>query len=68
MLGAAQVKVQPGAVLQPGQRVTVGAGGTVRALQTRTLDGMLVSESAATVGVMLKPAGDGMAWVLVNPQ
>lgn len=40
----------------------------MRALQTRTLDGMLVSEGAATVGMMLKPAGDGMAWVLVNPQ
>lgn len=68
VLGAAQVRVQPGAVLQPGQRVTVGTGGTVRALQTRTLDGMEVSEGAATVGVVLQAADDGMAWVLVNPQ
>lgn len=68
VLGAAQVRVQPGAVLQPGQRVTVGAGGTVRALQTRTLDDMVVSEGAATVGVVLQAAHDGMAWVLVNPR
>jgi hypothetical protein len=44
---------------QPGQRVAVGAGGAVRALQTRTVDGMLVAEGAATVGVVLAPAEDG---------
>ena len=36
VLGAAQVKVQDGETLLPGQRVTVGANGAVRALQTRT--------------------------------
>jgi hypothetical protein len=68
VLGAAQAKVQPGETLQPGQRVTVGANGAVRGLQTRTVDGMVVSEGAATVGAVLEPAGDGRVWVLVNPQ
>ncbi len=67
VLGAAQVKVQPGETLQPGQRVTVGANGAVRALETRTLDGMVVSEGAATVGVVLQAASEGRVWVLVNP-
>ncbi|MCB0041847.1 MAG: hypothetical protein KDE23_19320, partial [Caldilinea sp.] len=68
VLGAAQVKVQDGEVLQPGQRVTVGADGAVRALQTRTVEGMEVSEGAATLGVVLEAPKDGMVWVLVNPQ
>ncbi|MCB0041846.1 MAG: hypothetical protein KDE23_19315 [Caldilinea sp.] len=66
--GAAQVKVQNGEALQPGQRVTVGADGAVRALQTRTVEGMEVSEGAATLGVVLEAPKDGMVWVLVNPQ
>ena len=68
VLGAAQVKVQAGESLQTGQRVTVGADGAVRSLQTRALEGMVISEGAPTVGVVLQPAGDGMVWVLVNPQ
>ncbi len=68
VLGAAQVKVQPGETLQPGQRVTVGANGAVRALETRTLDGMVVTEGAATVGVVLRAASEDAVWVLVNPQ
>jgi hypothetical protein len=68
VLGAAQVKVQAGESLQPGQRVTVGADGAVRSLQTRALEGMVISEGAPTVGVVLQAAGDGTVWVLVNPQ
>ena len=68
VLGAAQVKVQAGKAIQPGQRLTVGANGAVRALQTRTVDGMVVSEGAPTIGVALQEPKDGLIWVLVSPQ
>lgn len=68
VLGAAQVKVQAGKAIQPGQRVTVGANGAVRALQTRTIEGMVVSEGAPTIGVALQEPKDGLIWVLVSPQ
>lgn len=51
--GVAQVKVQDGASIQPGQRLTAAADGTARALQTRTLDGMVVTEGAPVIGVAL---------------
>ena len=68
VLGAAQVKAQAGKAIQPGQRVTVGANGAVRALQTRTIEGMVVSEGAPTIGVALQEPADGLVWVLVSPQ
>ena len=68
VLGVAQVKVQAGKAIQPGQRLTVGANGAVRALQTRTVDGMVVSEGAPTIGVALQEAKEGLIWVLVSPQ
>ncbi len=68
VLGAAQVKVQDGETLVPGQRVTVGANGAARALETRMVEGMEVSEGAATVGAVLEAPKDGMVWMLVNPQ
>ncbi len=68
VLGAAVVKVQDGDALEPGQRVTAGADGAVRALQTRTVDGMVVSEGAPVLGVALEAPQDGLVWVLVNPQ
>lgn len=68
VLGAARVKVQHGAVVQPGQRLTTGEGGTVRALQTRTVEGMVVTEGAPVIGVALEAPKDGMVWVLVNSQ
>ena len=52
--GVAQVKVAPGSDLNAGDRVTASdRAGAVRALQTRTLDGMIVSESAPTIGIAL---------------
>ena len=52
-----------------GQRLTAGDGGSVRALQSRTVEGMVVTEGAPVIGVALEaPAKDGMVWVLVNPQ
>lgn len=68
VLGAAQVKALAGTAIQPGQRVTVGAAGAVRALQTRTVEGMLVAEGAPTVGVALQAPQDGLVWVFVSPQ
>lgn len=68
VLGAVQVKAQAGSAIQPGQRVTVGADGAVRALQTRTIDGMVVAEGAPTVGVALQEPQDGLVWVFVSPQ
>lgn len=74
VMGAALVKVQDGEALQPGQRVTTGAHGAVRALGTLTVqlagdEGTAdIAESAPTVGVVLEAPKDGLVWVLVNPQ
>jgi hypothetical protein len=52
--GVAQVKVAPGSNIRAGDRVTASdQAGTVRGLQTRTLDGMVVGESAPTIGIAL---------------
>ncbi len=73
VLGAVQVKLQAGTTAQPGQRVTLGAHGAVRTLQTlkvQLADGAgtaEIAETAPTLGVVLQPAADGMVWVLVNP-
>ena len=54
VLGVAQVKVQDGASIQPGQRLTASeVAGTVRALRTETLNGMVVSEGAPVIGTAL---------------
>ncbi len=67
--GPMQVKVAPGeSAVAAGTRLTVAANGSVRPLQTRTVDGMIVTEGAPVVGVALEAARDGLVWVLVNPQ
>ena len=68
VLGAALVRVQDGGTVLAGQRLTAGDGGSVRALQSRTVEGMAVSEGAPVLGVAMQDAKDGMVWVLVNPQ
>ena len=70
--GVAQVKVDAGAApITAGQRLT-GAKmpGQARALRSANLDGMVVTEGAPVIGVALEPlaAGQGLIWVLVNPQ
>jgi hypothetical protein len=67
VLGAAPVKLQSDVTVQPGQRLVVGARGTVRPMQTRFVDGMLVTEGAPAVGAALQAASEGMVWVLINP-
>ena len=67
--GPMQVKVAPGeSVIAAGTRLTAGADGSVRPLQTRTVDGMVVTEGAPVIGVALEAAKNGLVWVLVNPQ
>ena len=70
VFGPARVKVDTsqGAV-QPGMRLTAAEGGRVRALKTVVVDGVTLSESAATIGIALDaPDEEGLVWVLVNPQ
>jgi hypothetical protein len=67
--GPMQVRTAPGeSSITAGERVTAAADGTVRALATRTVDGMVVSEGAPALGIALEPAKDDLVWVLVNPQ
>jgi hypothetical protein len=67
--GPMQVKAAPGdTAIAAGARLTVGSDGHVRPLQTRTVEGMVVTEGAPVVGVALGAAKDGLVWVLVNPQ
>jgi hypothetical protein len=69
VLGVAQVKVQDGAAIQPGQRLTpADTPGTARALRTVQVEGVSVDEGGPALGVALEPVKDGMVWVLVNPQ
>ncbi len=68
VMGAALVKVQDGETILAGQRLTAGDGGSVRALQSRTIEGMVVTEGAPVIGVALEAAKDGLVWVMVNPQ
>lgn len=70
--GVAQVKADATAgPISAGQRLTSAtAPGHARTLQSKTLDGMLVAEGAPVVGLALESlnAGQGLIWVLVNPQ
>jgi hypothetical protein len=69
VLGPMQVKAAPGeGAITAGMRLTAAAGGGVRPLQTRTVEGMVVSEGAPVIGTAMGPAQDGLVWVLVNPQ
>jgi hypothetical protein len=52
--GVTRVKVAPGSRITVGDRVTASdQAGTVRGLQTRTFDGMVIAESAPTIGIAL---------------
>ncbi|MBK6432294.1 MAG: hypothetical protein IPF85_16395 [Anaerolineae bacterium] len=70
--GAARVRVSAAdGPVTVGQRLTAAdLAGHARALRTRTLDGMIVSEGAPVIGTALEPlaAGEGLIWVLVNVQ
>ena len=51
-------------------RLTVGDDGRAWTLQTRTLDGIEVTEGAQPIGVALEGLDDseGLIWTLVNVQ
>lgn len=69
VLGVAQVKVQAGETIQPGQRLTAAdTPGFARALRTVQVEGVVVDESGPVIGVALDGVEDGLVWVLVNPQ
>jgi hypothetical protein len=67
--GPMQVRVATGEdAIASGTRLTAAADGSARPLATRTIDGMVVSESAPVLGLALEGPKDGLVWVLVNPQ
>ncbi len=54
--GVAQVKVDGSLPIVAGQRLTTARAGHARALQTRTIEGMTVSEGGPVIGVALAPS------------
>ncbi len=66
VLGIAQVKIDPGAGIVTGQRLTVSdLAGQARALRTATIDGMLVAEGAPALGVALETPVEGQKTIAV---
>jgi hypothetical protein len=60
VLGVADVRVERGASVVKGTRLTASdAGGSARALRTESLNGMTVSEGAQVVGVALENSSGG---------
>jgi len=51
--GITDVNVSPGTTIAAGDRLTVAAAGQVRSLQTRTIEGMVVTEGAQVIGIAL---------------
>jgi hypothetical protein len=70
--GFARIKIDASAgSILPGQRLTGGRqAGTARALETRLIDGMVVSEGAPVIGIALAPPepGSDLVPVFVNLQ
>ncbi len=64
--GIAEVKLQPGTAVQVGERLTTSAAaGQVRSLETRQLDGMVVTEGAQAIGIALETATAGQELIPV---
>ncbi len=58
--GVAEVKVASGSSIAAGQRLTASdLAGHARALQTRTLDGMVITEGAPVIGIALAAPAAG---------
>lgn len=72
IFGPAPVRVDATAGdLQAGMRVTAAANGRARTLQTVEVNGVTLNEAAPVLGIALEAGdtdGDGLVWVLVNPQ
>jgi hypothetical protein len=66
VFGVADVKIDPQAEIAAGERLTAAdLPGRVRALETRLLDGMLVSEGAAVIGIALTTPTEGQETISV---
>ena len=64
--GPAQVKADASAgAIAIGTRLTAGQAGHARALQTRTIDGMVVAEAAPGVGIALEALDSGTGLISV---
>lgn len=66
--GPAQVSAE--SAIAAGNRLTLGTSGNLRALQSVSVDGVQLAESAPTLGIALdsaENAGDEI-WVFINPQ
>jgi hypothetical protein len=64
--GITEVKAAPGAGIAAGDRLTVASdAGQVRALQTRTIEGMVVTEGAQVVGIALAAPTEGQTTIPV---
>ena len=64
--GIAQVKVDPAGGVTTGARVTAASlPGHVRALQTRTIEGMVVTEGAQVIGIALETPTAGQTTIPV---
>lgn len=58
VFGVAQVKVDPEAPIQAGDRLTASSlAGQARTLQTREIEGMIVTEGAQVIGIALDAPG-----------
>jgi hypothetical protein len=62
--GVAYVRVDPGASIAPGMRLAV-ADGLARSLETREVEGMLVSEGAPTLGTALEASAPDKTLIAV---
>jgi hypothetical protein len=66
VLGVTQVKVDAGATIAAGDRLTAsGTPGHARPLQTRTIDGMVVTEGAQSIGIALAAPTEGQTIISV---
>ncbi len=66
VFGVTEVKVDAGATIAAGDRVTASdSAGSVRALQTRSVDGMTVTEGGQVVGIALEAPEAGRETIAV---
>ena len=66
VFGVTEVKVDAGATIAAGDRLTAGgSAGSVRALQTRSVDGMTVTEGGQVVGIALEAPVEGRETIAV---
>jgi hypothetical protein len=64
--GVAEVKVSPNSTITAGQRLTASdLSGQARALQTREVDGMMVTEGAPVIGIALAAPATGQETIPV---